>query len=402
MKTTVTSFSFLLITIFSFSQSWEMLSPLPASADERHHPATFAIDGIGYLVAGADANSVSMKDFYAYDPMSDTWTQKADFPGQSRGFSYAVASETKGYLGFGYSNDPNTGADEYLKDLWEYDPQTDTWTELASCPGSARIHPAMIYLDGKIYMGCGGNVFGDLGDWWEYDIDTDTWTPRASFPGPNRHHPYYFAIGDYAYVGFGHSGPNIYDDMYRYDPVGNIWSQMASLPDQGRVAGTQFTYGGKGYLLSGQGETHQNLPTGEFWEYDPIANDWTELTAHPGGGRWAPGSFVINGGVYFMCGESNSGNEKDLMRYQIEGFATQENVANMELTIYPNPADNQFVVSGLETTANVRVLDMNGKSCWEKQVQPNDLIDVSGLSMGVYSCLIEIGNEQRVEKLVIR
>ena len=31
------------------------------------------------------------------------------------------------------------------------------------------------------------------------------------------------------------------------------------------------------------------MPTGEMWEYDPDGDKWTELPAHPGKSRWAPG-----------------------------------------------------------------------------------------------------------------
>ena len=58
----------------------------------------------------------------------------------------------------------------------------------------------------------------------------------------------------------------------------------------------------KGYILSGDGDDHGPLDTGEFWEYDPLNDNWTQLTSHPGGARWAPGSFVIDCDVYLTSG----------------------------------------------------------------------------------------------------
>lgn len=404
MKSIYSLLCALLFSVLTLAQSWETNLPsLPGPAVPRHHPATFSINGIGYLVAGANVNDVSLDDFYSYDPITNSWTAKADFPGPARGFSYAVNSDTKGYLGFGYLYDPINGFDQYLSDLWEYDPLTDSWTELASCPGPSRIHPAMVYLNGKIFMGLGGSSLGDLGDWWEYDIDSDSWSVKATFPGPNRHHPYYFAIGDYVYVGMGHRGPDIYNDLYRYDPSTDSWTQVQSLPSQGRVAGTQFSYNGKGYLLSGQGETHENLPTGEFWEYDPIADDWTQLSAHPGGGRWAPGSFIVNDGIYFVCGEANSGVQKDMMRYQIGGFTELLNEDNeqAQLTVVPNPSQGQFKIANLTESAQLTVVDINGKTCWESTVYPEETIELSFLEKGVYFGLINgAGVADRI-KLVI-
>ncbi|MEO9533457.1 MAG: kelch repeat-containing protein [Crocinitomicaceae bacterium] len=386
---------------FVFTQTWETLESMPSAAAERHHPAAFSVGGTGYVMGGAESNSNALGDFYSYDPIADSWTTKTDFPGQPRGFGYAVSSDTKGYVGFGYDYDAGTGDEAYLKDLWEYDPLTDNWTQLAECPGSARVHPAMVYLDGKIYMGCGGNTIGDVDDWWEYDIGSDTWTAKTDFPGDARHHPYYFALDGYVYVGMGHSGPNIYNDFYRYDPNTDSWTQMGNLPDQGRVAGTQFTYDGKGYFLSGQGENHQNLPTGEFWEYEPGTDSWTELTAHPGGGRWAPGSFVINGGVYLLCGESNSGVEKDMMRYQIEGFANVRTDELDELTVYPNPSMGTIKISGITAATELTLVDVHGKKVWTGKIHPQASIDLSFLDAGIYFCNVTEDGVLRREKLII-
>ena len=82
----------LLFSSSMFAQSWESVQSLPAAADDRHHPISFTIDGVAYLMGGADDAYASMDDFYAYDPVDDSWTTKADFPGLSRGFAYGCES----------------------------------------------------------------------------------------------------------------------------------------------------------------------------------------------------------------------------------------------------------------------------------------------------------------------
>ena len=195
----------------------------------------------------------------------------------------------------------------------------DTWIQKTSFPGDGRNHPAMIVVNDKIYMGCGSNGSGNLGDWWEYDITLDSWSQKPDIIGNDRHHPYYFGIGDYAYVGFGHGslpGPGsnpssnsyIYNDFYRYDPSNDSWLQLNDFPAEARVAGTQFSYNGKGYVLSGDGDDHGPLSSGEFWEYNPINDSWNQLPSHPGGAIWAPGNFVIGCDVYFLLGQDWNSN----------------------------------------------------------------------------------------------
>tara|TARA_B100001057_G_scaffold338826_1_gene339570 strand:- start:1532 stop:3268 length:1737 start_codon:yes stop_codon:yes gene_type:complete len=301
---------FFLLSLLPFltqSQSWTTSSNF--IGDGRHHPITFSNDNFGFVVSGSYLN-----DVFKYDKLNDTWTQLQDFPGQGRGYGYAVSIGNDAYVGFG-----STDNGQFPTNWWKYDMLTDTWFQLSSFIGDGRNHPAMVVVNNKIYVGCGSNDNGNLGDWWEYDIIGDSWSQKSDIIGYNRHHPFYFGIGDYAYVGFGHgstfgpgSNPNsnnyIYNDFYRYNPQNNSWTQLSNFPSEARVAGTQFSYEGKGYVLSGDGDDHNPLSYGEFWQYDPTNDSWTQLPSHPGDAIWAPGSFVIGCDAYFLLGENNNYN----------------------------------------------------------------------------------------------
>lgn len=395
------SLFFLVLSTGIYAQTWENRESLPGSADERHHPVTFSIGSTGYLLTGAASGYESLTDFYAYNSLTDSWQEMADFPGGARGFSYGVSNGEKGYIGFGSFFNLDLFEFDELNDLWEYDPDTDTWTELASCPCVGRSHPAMVMVGDKIYVGLGEGEFGDLKDWWEYDISTDTWTEKTEFPSTERHHPYYFGIGDYAYVGFGHHTSSIFNDFYRYDPETDTWLALNDFPDQGRVAGTQFSYNGRGYILSGQGEDHSNLPTGEFWEYDPNTDEWIALLAHPNGGRWAPGSFVIGDEAYLACGQANTGEKRDLMVYNF-GWTTEiEESVNHGQMLFPNPSTgivyiNQFSGEKLD----INIYGTSGK-LFLNEVTLTGSIDLTSLSSGVYFIEIVSGMRVETEKLII-
>ncbi len=369
-------------------EEWTEVENLPASA--RHHPITFSYGGYGYLVTGA-TQSIYTSDFYRYDPVADEWTQLPNFPGSARGFAYGVTYNDKAYIGFG------VGGNSYLGDLWEYDFATEMWTQLATCPCSGRAHPAFVAAQGRIFMGLGNDFTGDLDDFWSYDIATNQWTQMPDFPGVRRHHPFYFDINDQVYVGFGHHTSTIFDDFYRFDPAVDEWTQMNDFPGEGRVAGTQFSYDGKGYVLSGQGEDHQNLDTGEFWEYDPLTDSWVELDPHPGTGRWAPGSFMIDNEVYIMCGEGNN-LLNDMWRYTFElpvsVFEPEQNYA--DLTIQPNPAKTHLDLQLndlTETLLQVQIFDMQGRQV-EAIPGNNTTINISNLPMGHYALIAQFASGQ--------
>jgi N-acetylneuraminic acid mutarotase len=279
----------------AFGQSWETATSPPAFLSD--HSFGFSIDGKGYLVAGTEESFGPTDKFFQYDPAAEIWIELDPFPGEGRGYAIGDVWERKAYFGFG------TSVDSLLRDLWVFDADSMKWSQLASCPCDARTHPAMVALNGKVFVGMGSGNSGNMNDWWEYDIATDLWTQKSDFPGVKRHHPYQFGLGDFVYAGFGH-GQGIFKDWYRFDPATNTWEQMADLPAEGRVAGTQFSNNGKGYVLSGDGDDHLSMEEGEFWEYDPEANSWTQLPSHPGKSRWAPASFIIDDVVYLFNGTS--------------------------------------------------------------------------------------------------
>lgn len=368
----------LLLPLFSTAQEWEAVAPVPDNF-RTDHSFGFGLNGQGYLVTGGNFEiGRRYNNFYSYDPTEDLWTRKDDFPGAPRGFAIGDIYEGKAYFGFGASD---TG--ERLKDLWVYDPDLDEWTELSPCDCIARTHPAFVISDGVIYVGLGGGDFGNLNDWWAYDIASDTWEQKAQFPSLPRHHPFMFSADGYPYVGFGHGDTFISNQWYKYDPATDTWEEKTTLPAEGRVAGTQFSYDGKGYVLSGDGDDHDIMPTGEFFEYDPAEDAWTQLTPHPGPSRWAPASFIVNDEVYLINGWRN-GYPSEVWKYRLGGNATstKDDLAT-GIEVYPNPFQTTVTMPAIDEKATVVISTSDGKVVYN-QVYTNDTLDLGFLPKGTY------------------
>ena len=61
------------------------------------------------------------------------------------------------------------------------------------------------------------------------------------------------------------------------------------------------------------------------------------------------------------------------------------NDVNVELTMYPNPADQFISVKSNEVLSGIRVIDMTGKEVIRKSIQSNDYtIDLGNLNTGIY------------------
>lgn len=364
------------ITINAYSQ-WEQRANTPFTKD---HGIGFSLDGYGYVLTGGENGQVfsSSKDFFKYDPNTDSWEQLPDYPGPDRGYGIGDVWNGKVYFGFGLDGN------SYLNDLWSWDPTTDTFVQLPSCPCDGRVHPAFVISNGKIYMGAGGNTNGDLADFWEYDISLQSWTQIPSIPG-NRHHPYQFALNGDIYVGNGHL-----PTWFRYTPGSTGWVMVEPLV--ARVAGAQFSLNGKGYALSGADINHNVFGTGEFWEYDPIADTWTALPPHPGTSRFAPTQFVIDDYIYIMGGYERNDPTftmiplSTMWRYNLgPSLSVDETMPSAGGDVYPNPTTDVINIrlnQGVSSSAIINIYSIRGQLAQTLPYQNS--IDISSLNSGMY------------------
>ena len=119
----------------------------------------------------------------------------------SRHAAVGFSIGSKGYIGTGYGNVySNT---PYRKDFWEYDPSTDSWTQKADFGGTARYFAAGFSIGTKGYIGTGYNSSGPLKDFWEYNPTSNIWTRKADFGGVARGAATGFSIGSMGYIGTG-------------------------------------------------------------------------------------------------------------------------------------------------------------------------------------------------------
>lgn len=86
------------------------------------------------------------------------------------------------------------------------------------------------------------------------------------------------------------------------------------------------------------------------------------------------------------------------------GVSVAEVFANSSVSIYPNPANDQFNVNieNLATEATIEVIDVIGKVVLSaQQTETTATIDVSSLTKGVYTVKISAGENSTSKKLII-
>ena len=144
----------------------------------------------------------------------EAWSQKADFSGSARNSAVAFSINGKGYIGAGFDGSST-------KDFWEYDPVTDTWTQKADFGGMNRQEAVGFSVNGKGYIGAGKYIFARRKDFWKYDPSTNAWTQIGDFGGSVRSNAAGFSIGEKGFVGTGFDGSRT-KDFWEYDPNDTI------------------------------------------------------------------------------------------------------------------------------------------------------------------------------------
>jgi hypothetical protein len=202
------------------------------------------------------------------------WTQKADMP-TPRWVQTSAVVNGKIYVIGGYTGDPDGIP---LSTVEEYDPVTNTWTRRADMP-TARCDfvGSSAVVDGKIYV-IGGDIWD--GNWIPtstveaYDPETDTWTRKTDMPTARwglatcAFNGKVYAIGGYL------TGTTGLTTVEVYDPMTDTWTRKADMPKNlwglcaKVVKGKIYTVGGR----------PGNKSTPYVQEYDPATDTWTRKT----------------------------------------------------------------------------------------------------------------------------
>lgn len=209
------------------TDTWSRLANLPtgfagmasATLDNK-----FYIIGIRTLRGGSHLDNLFPR-LYVYDPLTNTWSRKADLPAL---MSYGAGFTANGllYALWGSCDQctlPTPGGRHTARFLFSYDPATDQWTRRADAKYRHRGGGGAM-IDGKFYAVTGG--FSRVNRLEVYDPATDTWTSRAKPPRAGSRAV--AAVDKKLYV-FG----GVFNDRTRvdsYDPATNKWTMAAPLP----------------------------------------------------------------------------------------------------------------------------------------------------------------------------
>ncbi len=390
-----------------------------------------------YLIYGAKGYKTT--DFHSYNPLTDAWTQLTGMPyekhsnpkwarkvprkgskGVADGDNYVYITQGNNTLGF-----------------WRYQIDTDSWTELQDVPvGPDRkkvkggTDLAYLVLDDTGWVYC---LKGYRCEFYRYNTETGLWSAAlANAPTGKRgkwgkgswvvHAP--FPGHDAVYA---HKAK--YNELWIYNVAADSWhSELEGMPFVGRQGRKKKSKdGGCGAWYEYNIYALKGGNTQEFWQYNVLADSWTELDTLPAYGttgrkkRVKYGADIVSVGydAFFAL----KGNKTvEFWRYRIPTavpasysdrngiMAERSAIPGLRFTVAPNPTTGADAALRYALPqagpAALTICDVAGRTVLKRTFtlgrSGTISADLSKLSAGVYLVRLRSAGFEATRKLVIR
>ncbi|GDX53230.1 hypothetical protein LBMAG27_22770 [Bacteroidota bacterium] len=358
----------LLLTITQFVNAewvWTKKASLPFGC-KRDRAVSFSINGFGYLGTGLDSANMVRTDFWKYDTLTDSWSQVADFPGTARRDAVAFVIDSFAYVGTGIDDSSAWGT--IMSDFYRYDASLNNWIQIDSM-GSGLSYgvfkAASFSVGGKGYVSTGRVWGAPVSETWMYDPGIDTWTQKMNFPMfGGRNGAVAFAIGTKAYLTTGSDDNYFFNDLWEYDATLDAWSQKQNFPGTARIASVAFTLDTIAFVGTGSDGGYTN----DFWYYNPNSNQWNYANQFPGDARRGASVFTLYNYGYLACGKSAFGTKRDLWQLAYKAQEPPNSVQQFSFaktfSVYPNIVSvNSFIQLNEIPEGNfeLKIFDSSGK-----------------------------------------
>jgi N-acetylneuraminic acid mutarotase len=332
----------------------------------RHRAVGCGTSYRGYLGLGHVNGSgidISYKDWWEYDPASDSWTQKADYPVNNHG---AVS--------FVVNNMPCVGGGSALAgEFYQFNPQLNVWTSIASCPffnpgdtqGFSVNEKGYVYLSNQLA---------------EYDPVANQWNLMPQAPINFGTWSCSFAVGSSGFIKSGNK-------LYEFKPNQQTWLQRSDFPGVTTGGSSAFTINNMGYVTCGY-VGGLSVVTDQVWAYNLGVNQWITVEEFKGTSRRFPVAFSIDNKGYFGTG-TNGANFNDFWQYNPSINSTFEKTG-VEVSCFPNPTMDRltFQKESFSSINRIELVDNYGAVVFQKDLM-NDVeqISVEAFPAGFYQVL---------------
>lgn len=246
------------------------------SSDHAEWPGGGYYSGSAYIFGGGYTGSFNANE--AYNVSSNTWSSKTSMSAGRLDLSYVTYDNKIWAIGGKAS-----GSNATLKTLYYYDPVANSWTQKADMP-DIKAQGVSGVIGGKIYTACGykntasPNVNYVVKATYEYDPVANTWATKAnstyahtvvcSGGSANGTSLFVFGSGEV-------DPPN--NEAEKYTPSSNTWSNITDSTNTLASSYSPLLYNANGNIYVGSG----SAASGATQVYNISGNSWTGKSGTP-------------------------------------------------------------------------------------------------------------------------
>jgi hypothetical protein len=219
-----------------------------------------------YVIGGGTGAGpdVRIDQVWAFDPLSQSWTRKADVPSPGVGSNFGSAAQIGGFIYvFGGVTGPPAPV-TVTATSWKYDIAGNTWTRIKDLP-TTNFGSAVAAIGGKIYLAFGS---GFVQQTWQYDPATDTYTRKTDapvVPSPVRLHAVVLGGQMHAFAGGFEGNAHVI-----YNPANDTWTTGPVMPFTATDPAVGVL-GGKAFVVGGRPTAHTQI-------FDPAIGIWSQAS----------------------------------------------------------------------------------------------------------------------------
>jgi len=411
-------------------QGWQEVQPMPAAPSGRpvSDGGWLATLEEYHLIYAAKGNKTG--DFYAYDPLADTWIVLTPIPeGSERSFprkgATAIADGKEGIYAVKGNN---------TLGFWFYDVTLNLWRQLPDIPAGisgkkVKGGSDLVYVNendtGYVYLLKGYGL-----EFYRFNTITGNWQPLPDAPTgiKGKWDRGSWLVYDNEHTIYAHKAK--YHELWAFDIVTHQWSETAlpGMPVSSTKTGKnkKSKDGGSGVFYNGSIYALKGGNTCEFWKFNPGSGSWIELDTISQIGssgkkkRVKGGGDIVHfgGGIFFIL----KGNKTlELWRYVasqqlLDANAPVRNCPTELLTCHQPQADINIprclisdgeinIVVTNPTPVQIKIYDSAGRivlTSHQQITSANSIkLPVTQLSPGVYLVCIQGENKSTTQKIVI-
>jgi N-acetylneuraminic acid mutarotase len=257
-------------------RKWRLRGIVPFGA--RTGAISFTANDCIYIGAG-EFKDLKARDLWCYNPVSDSWTCMAEFPGERRMSGVGFSLYDNGYwsLGTGQMMEKATA---FFNDLYEYITSENVWVKKDDFPGSPRVDAASFVVHNRAYLGL-GYATDYRADIYEYDpVREKKWRRIADFAGGPISSPIGIGVSNSGFIIAGDRLSNSQRFVYEYLPSEDKWQKKKDFP-----ADTRYNLSGciidSNIFLAGGGGQSGELRFRDFYTFNVLKNEWVPAEDYP-------------------------------------------------------------------------------------------------------------------------